>query len=379
MCSWMKPGLMLVIVNLAAPAMARAVGPKTSDPSPLSWRAGLMLGGAYTTNVYRNASAVSDKLALARLMLDASLNTSDRSLVKLLYRGDLDAYDELTHERVLGNFGELSLGLRAAELAYLTVAAGGESAHYPSYAARSFTGVFGGAGLRLELGEAYTVKTNYRLRREVFPSYDLDNTSHTGQLVGETMLGDHVELILPLTLRAAFYDERYLIAADGLPTLEQRRGFLWSAEPTVRVLPSYEVRLTGSLRVEWNDSRDSYYYTGPSEPSAPELINNFDSYWALASRLELSWELGARVVATARAVAGGRWYRARPAFDALGLPKSERERDLSIQGGPELEWRLTHSLSLALAYAFTRQFSNDYLWDFGAHRVDVTLRAALHD
>lgn len=359
------------------PAVTRAqsTDADAGEPSALALRLGLLLGGAYTTNAFRNAANQSDSLGKGGLTLDADWSAADWAIIKLSYRGDLEAYRELKMERQAGNLGEVTFGLRPSDAVYMFLRGGGENAYYPNGSLYAFTGLFTAAGLRFELGEILTLRANYRLRRDFFPNYDLDNVNHTGQFVLEAAVGDHVELSLPLEFAAIFYSERFLLDEQGFATNDRRSGRNWRVEPTIRILPSYSLRISGNMRAEWNDSRDSYYYTGPFGVSnasvPPELINSFDSYYDASSSWEARWQPYEPVIASLRLAVGSRWYSGRPAYDAQGVAAGGKEHDFRIQPGADLEWRFSDIASLITAYSYFWQTSNDALWNFSGQRIDV--------
>ena len=232
-------------------------------------------------------------------------------------------------------------------------------------------------GSGLELGDSSTVRGSYRIRHDFFPNYDLDNTSHTGLVAFEIALGDSVELELPVELGATSFGERFLLDDQGKATATPCRSRAWRVEPTLRISPSFRLRVLGSVRGDWNDSSDSYYYGGPfgttSTAVSPELIRSFYAFYGASSRWEFRWQPADALIATLRVAGGARWFTDRPAFDAQGLATSAKERDLWLQPGAELEWRFSSFMSLSAAYSFARQWSNDALWDYDGHRIEVML------
>jgi hypothetical protein len=347
------------------------------EPSSLLLRLGASVGGGYTTNLYLNASALDDTLGLAKLTFNGNwLATSDLSL-KLNYIGDGELTRTVTNERHWGHSGDLTLGYRALDALFATLAVGGEQAYYPSNrgSVYSFWGLFGRAGGRLELGESATLKVDYRYRQDQFPKYDLDNRSHLAWVEWNQALSETLELRLPVTFESTYYLERFVAAQDGSLTGEHRTAQRWRLEPTIVVMPSFDLRLTGSLAGEKNLSNDTYYYAGPfgvATPTVnPALIAHYDTYTSADSTWELRWDVADSLTAVIHVNGGYRQFDKRPAFDANGLDTGKKERDTWVQPGLEARWRLTDVIGLSVNYSYLRQWSNDALWDFDAHRIEA--------
>ncbi len=345
------------------------------EPSDLALRVAVDLGGTWASNVYGNAAQVGDVVGLGRARVDADWAPADTVIVKATYRGDLDAYRDVEAERVYDQVGELTLGLRPFDTVYLWLAGGGEHAYYPDRPIYTFAGGFGRAGARVELGDTLTAKAMVRLRHDTFADYDLDNTSYQGEASVMWAAGDHVELELPAMGEIVRYGERFLLDASGTPTSTPRTGRRLVVEPQLRVFPSFAVRLRASVRGEINTSDDTYYFTGPfgvGDPAVPpQLMPHFDSYRSVAGALEARLEPRGGLSVGLRVSAGVRSYDRRPAFDPTGAPTSDLQSDRWIEPGAELRVRLGRNLSVWAAYLYVRQWSNDPLWAYDAHRVQL--------
>lgn len=357
--------------------LATAPAPTQAAESSLgSVRLGLELGGLYASNVFANASQDADWAGVARLRIDADWTPVDSFIVKGLYRGNLMDYRRETTERSGSQLVELTLGARLFDVSYLALAAGLENALYPNRDIYDFTGVFARASLRLELGDLLTGRLQYRLRHDRFPTYDLDNTSHQGEVSLTALAGDHAELELPLRAEYTRYDERFILDAYDQKTSEHRTGRRLVAEPRLRVVPSFATRFSAFVRGEINDSYDTFFYTGPFgtiDPGVnPTRIAHFDSYHAVAAGLDAQLEPARLLFIVARVAGGVRRYDTRPVFDTAGVPTGDLEIDWWLEPSLELTVRLGRYVTLLAAYGYARQWSNDPLWAYDAHRVQLT-------
>jgi hypothetical protein len=347
------------------------------EPSSLLWQLGASVGGGYTTNLYLNASSVEDTLGLAKLTLNGNwLATSDLSL-KLNYSGDGELARAAKTETHWGHSGDLTLGYRALDELYTTLTAGAEQANYPSKGGSryAFWGLFGRAGGRWEVGGSSTVKVDYRFRQDNFPSYDLDNRSHVAVADLDQALGDTVELKLPVNFESTYYLERFLAQADGTLTGAHRTAMRWELAPTLVYMPSFDLRLSGTIAGEKNTSNDTYYYPGPFGATTPgvnaSLVNHYDSYMSGRAALSLRWDLADSLTTSVHVDAGLRQFDKRPAYDANGVDTGKKEQDVWVQPGVEARYRIADFIGLSISYTYIRQWSNDALWDFDAHRVEA--------
>jgi len=378
MCS-LRLGVYVVSLNavllFAVRAQAQDEAP-APEPSKFLGRVGASIGGGYTTNLYLNASGLDDTLGLAKLSFDGNwLPTSDLTL-KLSYLGDGEINRSVTSEGHWGHSGNLTLGYRLLDELFTSLAGGAEQSYYPSNRGSrySFWGAFGRAGVRYEAGESTTLKLDYRFRQDQFPKYDLDNRTHLAVAQWDQAIGDYVELRVPVTFESTYYTERFLAASDGSLTAEHRTGTRWQAEPTVVIMPSFGLRITGSVIGEKNSSNDTYYYPGPfgvTEPGVnPSLIAHYDSYLRGSTTWSVRWDIADPLTATVHVSAGLRQFDKRPAYDSNGLATGEKEKDTWLEPGVEARWRITDFVGLSVNYTYLKQWSNDALWDFDAHRVE---------
>jgi hypothetical protein len=337
-----------------------------------SLRLGADVGGAYTTNLYGNASQYDDLLGLVGVSIDGDLMPSPDVILKLDYSGTLELNTELTGERHYGHNLGLTAGFRPVEAVYLSLTAGGEHAWYPRsrtlyqstgqpFAGSTFWGLFGRGALRWEVGEASTVEAAYRFRSDQFLDYDTyDNSAHRGELSWGTAIGDHLEVAVPASYEGRFYRQRDVVTQHI------------DAAPTLVILPSFDLEIVAQLLGELNLSN--------LDPDPNELIRNFDSFWGVGGAGELRWFARDELLVRAHARVGFRGFPDRPAWemgdyilDVLPGDTAEKERDLYFGVGAGAEYRIAGVLSLTLSYGYFRQVSNDWLWNYDRHRVDLTV------
>jgi hypothetical protein len=337
-----------------------------------SLRLGADVGGAYTTNLYGNASQYDDLIGLVDVSIDGDLMPSPDVILKLDYSGTLELNTELTGERHYGHNLGLTAGFRPVETVYLSLTAGGEHAWYPRsgtlyqstgqpFAGSTFWGLFGRGALRWEVGEASTLEAAYRFRSDQFLDLDYyDNSAHRGELSWGTAIGDHLEIVVPASYEGRFYRERDVVTQ------------YIDAAPALLILPSFDLEISAGLLGELNRSN--------VEPNPDELIRNFDSFWGVGGSGELRWFALDELLVRADARVGFRGFPDRPAWemadyvlDVLPAETGEKERDLYFGAGAGAEYRIGGVFSLALSYSYFRQVSNDWLWDFDRHRFDLVL------
>lgn len=367
---WLPVGL--VGVALVMPRVA-AAAPERETGWDYLLNLSAAIGGVYQTNVYQNVSQVDDLSALGKLGFDLDLMPSAAWILEISYRGELELFNEQTTELHFSNGLGLVAGYRPLDRLYLSLHAGGDQTFYPDRREYSLWGVFGGLGARWEAGESSTLKLRYRFRSDQFPDYDLDNLNHTTELRYEVLLGEFVELALPLTWVARTYSERYLLDEAGDPTATLRSGHALELSPLVTYEPFFELRLDAGVTGTLNLTDDSYYYLGPfgvEDPEVdPELINHFDAFWAVAAGVKATWELHESVTAALSLAGGTRQYLARPAYDEEGIDRGEIQVDGWLQPTLVLEVRVATALRIKGSYGYLKQWSNDALWDFDDHRV----------
>ncbi|MBN1960436.1 MAG: hypothetical protein JW841_05780 [Deltaproteobacteria bacterium] len=369
----------IIFITSSALAQESNEPNEPNEPTKLLLRANASIGGAYTTNLYLNASELSDSLGIARLALYSNWLPTDSISLKLSYAGDSSYNKTITYDRHYGHLGIITFGVRPTDALFTTIAAGGEQAYYPNKLANkySFNGMFGRVGARYEIGDTSTLKINYQFRQDHFAKYDLDNRSHTPALQWDQAIGDYIEIRLPLVYESIYYMERYLSDINGNLTSQRKTSNLIKAEPTIIFMPSFTLRITGTLAIEQNNSNDTYYYLGPFGVEDPNinsnLIKNYDSYTQGSSTLTIQWETLANLTNSIRLGAGMRSYANRPAYDINGLATGEKEQDTWITPGIESRLRINDFLGLRFSYNLTKQWSNNALWDFTAHRVEIFL------
>jgi hypothetical protein len=353
---------------------------------------GARLGGAYDSNVYHNANQDRDALLSVSIRANGDLLPSEDVILRLDYRGDLEKYRGLDAHPDQPDFSHtahlasLTGGYRPFDLLYLSVRAGAEQTRFgepeqitqQSSHALSFLGAFARASARLEVGELSTLEAGYRYRADAFPNSTLDNTTHTTDLMLEVPLGDYADLRLPLLLEHIRHSERFVQTEQGALTDEACTGNRWTVAPTIAVLPTYSLQLVGTVRGELNDSNGTHYYVGPPpateyDSASSTLVRRFDAYRSLNVGGSVSWTPPAPLRTTAWARAGRRRFTSRPALDENGVSKIDTQQDTWIDSGVELAWRWGSCFELIGRYAYLRQWSNDFFWDFTRHRVDLLM------
>lgn len=368
-----------IIFFVAFSSFAAQEESPSQEPAKFIGRIGASLGGEYTTNLYQNASALNDTLGLAKLNLDGNwLPTSDLSL-KLSYSGDGQLDRTVSNEGHWGHLANVSIGYRILDELFSTLSGGAEQAIYPAKLSSqySFWGAYGRASARWEAGESSTLKLDYRFRQDQFPKYDLDNRTHLATIEFDQSVGDTVNIHIPVSFESIYYLERFLAEKDGTLSKKHRTGTRWLLEPTVIIMPSYSLRISGTLTGERNDSNDTYYYPGPfgltETDINPSLIAHYDSYWAGSTFWNVRWDIADPITCSARIGVGLRNYDKRPAYDVNGLDTGSKEQDIWIEPSLEGLWHITDFIGLRVNYLYLKQWSNDALWDFDVHRIELFL------
>lgn len=363
----------LSLIAISFSAQAKPLS-EEQESTTYSAHANVGLGGAYASNLFGNASEIDDTLGLAKLALDGKLFPSENALLGVSYSLDGELNRTWTEQNHFGHVGGLSAGYRFLDNMFGLLLAGMEQAIYPKNEWLSFLGLFGRAELRFEIGEASTLRATYGFRQDRFEYYDLDNRVHLAKLAWEQAIGDSLELKIPVSFEHTYYLERFLLDDVGANTSEHRTGKHWLAEPEIIYMPSYRLRVIGAASVDVNDSNDTYYYLGPfgtETPNVnPSLVPQYDSYTSGAFRGEIRYDMHDAITSKVLVKVGQRQFKERVAYDAFGMATGDKQKDTFASGALEMTWRVTNAVGLKLAYAYARQWSNDALWDYDAHRVE---------
>ncbi|MCK5690197.1 hypothetical protein KAI87_13050 [Myxococcota bacterium] len=345
-------------------------------PKKSHLRLGSSLGGAWSSNITLNALGVSDGSGLGGLFFNYDYFPNDNLLFKIKYKGAGERYLNETDDHHAAHALMLTSGYRPLDSLYLSVDAGFEQVSYPGYELYSYEGGYGKAAGRWEIGDSSTLRFSYKARKDRFPDYDLDNSSQRIDLAWEEGLGD-LELRLPLVFELIHYDERFILDSDGQPTTTLGSTRYLKVEPGLRFWIGFNLRVDAALAWEYNDTDDTWYYEGPTGVPDPsinsELVRHFNAYSALKGGIKLRWTPGNNLSIYGRLAAGKRDYSERPAYDENDLPVGELQEDIYFLSSLETAWRFSRTMELSALYLWINQSSNDTLWDYDAHRVEVRI------